>query len=129
MEVLKLAKVRSSAIGRSFGCKQCKHQSCRHFFSTSTPAIEAHRTASKRHRHSLLLPPISPPPTSNPLKSTFKMASFARLALSTGRVAFRPATNPVQCALGGKGSSQFLTASRSYATAFERNKPHVNIGE
>lgn len=56
------------------------------------------------------------------------MASLVRLALATGKVAFRPASNPIQCALGGKGSTQFLSASRSYATAFERTKPHVNIG-
>ncbi|KAG8630954.1 hypothetical protein KVT40_000094 [Elsinoe batatas] len=56
------------------------------------------------------------------------MSSFARLVLSTGRASLRPSRNPVQYALGSKGNSQFLSASRNYATAFERNKPHVNIG-
>ncbi|PNS19382.1 Elongation factor Tu, mitochondrial [Sphaceloma murrayae] len=56
------------------------------------------------------------------------MASLARLALSTGRASLRTSTNPVHFALGSKGTSQFLSASRSYATAFERSKPHVNIG-
>ncbi|PSK43123.1 Elongation factor Tu, mitochondrial [Elsinoe australis] len=56
------------------------------------------------------------------------MASLTRLVLSTGRASLRTSRNPVQSAFGSKGTSQFLSASRNYATAFERTKPHVNIG-
>lgn len=59
-----------------------------------------------------------------------KMASFAQAFLRTSRAALvRPASvNPAQHALGSKGSAQFLRASRNYASAFTRDKPHVNIG-
>ncbi|GAB7339308.1 hypothetical protein MBLNU457_5959t1 [Dothideomycetes sp. NU457] len=58
------------------------------------------------------------------------MASFAQAFLRTSRAALlRPASvNPAQQALGSKGSAQFLRASRNYASAFTRDKPHVNIG-
>ena len=58
--------------------------------------------------------------------------SFARTLFRTSR-ALRPhATNPLQSALPSRAQAQ-LTATaavafRGYATAFERNKPHVNIG-
>lgn len=55
--------------------------------------------------------------------------SFARTFLQTSRaLSARNSINPVQHALGNKGQAQFLGAARSYATAFERSKPHVNIG-
>lgn len=55
--------------------------------------------------------------------------SFARTFLQTSRaLSARNSINPVQHALGNKGRAQFLGAARSYATAFERSKPHVNIG-
>ncbi|KAI6808436.1 Elongation factor Tu, partial [Hortaea werneckii] len=55
--------------------------------------------------------------------------SFARTFLHTSRaLSARNSINPVQHALGNKGQAQFLGAARSYATAFERSKPHVNIG-
>ncbi|KAI9750698.1 MAG: translation elongation factor Tu [Chaenotheca gracillima] len=62
------------------------------------------------------------------------MATFARsLApfLRTGRLAVRgqDGVNPVQQALGsGRSRGQMMNACRGMATAFERTKPHVNIG-
>jgi elongation factor Tu len=60
------------------------------------------------------------------------MFLFAQTALRTGRVALRSqraALNPVQQALGLNGSIKYASAVRSYATAFERTKPHVNVGK
>ena len=56
--------------------------------------------------------------------------SFVQAFARTSRAALRQKSNasPVQLALGKQGSSQYLNGWRSYATAFERNKPHVNIG-
>lgn len=52
--------------------------------------------------------------------------SFARTFLQTSRaLCARNSINPVQQALSARGQAQF---ARSYATVFERNKPHVNIG-
>ncbi|KAK5167518.1 translation elongation factor Tu [Saxophila tyrrhenica] len=53
--------------------------------------------------------------------------SLARTFLRTSR-ALRTQSSPVQCALGNRGAQQYVNSTRSYATAFERNKPHVNIG-
>lgn len=53
--------------------------------------------------------------------------SFARVLSSTSR-ALRTSSNPLQSALGARGQTQFVNSARSYATAFERSKPHVNIG-
>lgn len=54
------------------------------------------------------------------------MSSFASAFLRTSRAALRSngAANPVQAAWGSRGGAYM----RNYATAFERNKPHVNIG-
>lgn len=55
--------------------------------------------------------------------------SFARSILATSRaLSARSSVNPIQSALGNRGQAQFYNAARSYATAFERSKPHVNIG-
>jgi len=58
------------------------------------------------------------------------MAVFASAFLRTGRAAFArsSASNPIQQALGVKGAARYAQAYRNYATAFERSKPHVNIG-
>lgn len=57
------------------------------------------------------------------------MSAFAQAFLRTSRVALRGQyVNPMQSALGSRGGAQFVAASRNYATAFERTKPHVNIG-
>jgi elongation factor Tu len=58
--------------------------------------------------------------------------SFARTLLSTSRALRNPHSAPIQCALNARGRTQFAAAAavavRGYATAFERSKPHVNIG-
>lgn len=54
--------------------------------------------------------------------------SFARTLLRTSRALRQQSTNPIQPALGARGQTQFVNSARSYATAFERSKPHVNIG-
>jgi len=58
------------------------------------------------------------------------MSAFAQAFLRTSRATLRRqnGVSPTQFALGSRGSAQFLTATRNYATAFERTKPHVNIG-
>ncbi|QIW94993.1 hypothetical protein AMS68_000511 [Peltaster fructicola] len=53
--------------------------------------------------------------------------SFARTLLRTSR-ALRSQSSPVQAALNARGQTQLLNGARAYATAFERTKPHVNIG-
>ncbi|KAK5007723.1 translation elongation factor Tu [Elasticomyces elasticus] len=56
--------------------------------------------------------------------------SLAQAFFRTSRAALRQqkGVNPVQSALGSRGGVQFTAATRNYATVFERNKPHVNIG-
>jgi elongation factor Tu len=55
--------------------------------------------------------------------------SFARTFLQTARaVRAGHSINPVQQALSARSQAQFVHAARCYATAFERTKPHVNIG-
>lgn len=55
--------------------------------------------------------------------------SFARIALRTSRaLRNQTSSNPIQTALGARGQTQFANGARNYATAFERTKPHVNIG-
>ncbi|EON69775.1 elongation factor Tu, mitochondrial [Coniosporium apollinis CBS 100218] len=58
------------------------------------------------------------------------MSPFAQAFLRTSRAALRQRTgvNPVQQALGVQGGARYVQAVRNYATVFERNKPHVNIG-
>lgn len=58
------------------------------------------------------------------------MSAFAQAFLRTGRAALARGSyqNPVQRALGVNGSVKYTAACRNYATAFERSKPHVNIG-
>lgn len=58
------------------------------------------------------------------------MSAFAQAFLRTSRAALRHQNtlNPVQQALGRQGGARYVAACRSYATAFERSKPHVNIG-
>lgn len=51
--------------------------------------------------------------------------SFARTFLRTSRALRTQSSSPIQCALNNRGQQQLV---RSYATIFERNKPHVNIG-
>lgn len=55
---------------------------------------------------------------------------FARQFLRTSRLALRnnKAVNPLQQALGVQGSSKYVAGVRGYAAAFQRDKPHVNIG-
>jgi len=58
--------------------------------------------------------------------------SFARTLLSTSRALRNPHSSSLQCALNAGSRAQFAAAAavavRGYATAFERSKPHVNIG-
>ena len=79
----------------------------------------------------------TPPPSPiSPLRLSFfsrrrsfiHTMSFARTLLRTSRALRQQSTNPIQPALGARGQTQFVNSSRSYATAFERTKPHVNIG-
>jgi len=55
---------------------------------------------------------------------------FARQFLRTSRLVVRnnKAVNPLQQALGVQGSSKYVAGVRGYAAAFQRDKPHVNIG-
>ncbi|KAF2396862.1 elongation factor Tu, mitochondrial precursor [Trichodelitschia bisporula] len=55
---------------------------------------------------------------------------YAHAFLRTSRAAFGlwRAANPLQQALGAQGAAKYAAACRNYATAFERTKPHVNIG-
>lgn len=66
----------------------------------------------------------------NSLLLSFNMAIFAQTVLRTGRLALSRAgaSNPIQQALGYQGAAKYASAYRNYATAFERSKPHVNIG-
>ncbi|GAB7347073.1 hypothetical protein MBLNU459_g3206t1 [Dothideomycetes sp. NU459] len=53
------------------------------------------------------------------------MSAFAQSFLRTSRAALRTnALNPVHSAWGSRGGALL----RNYATAFERSKPHVNVG-
>ncbi|EME48018.1 hypothetical protein DOTSEDRAFT_69822 [Dothistroma septosporum NZE10] len=54
--------------------------------------------------------------------------SLARTFLRTSRALRTNSSNPMQCALDTRGRNQLVNATRTYATAFERSKPHVNIG-
>lgn len=54
--------------------------------------------------------------------------SFARAFLRTSRALRSQNGSPIQYALSNRGQAQFAGAARNYATVFERNKPHVNIG-
>jgi elongation factor Tu len=47
----------------------------------------------------------------------------ARSALLSGK-----SVNPLQHVLRRQNGAAVLNAARTYATAFERTKPHVNIG-
>jgi hypothetical protein len=52
--------------------------------------------------------------------------SFARTLAATSRALRQQSSiNPLQSALRGQA---FVNSARTYATAFERTKPHVNIG-
>jgi GTPase len=52
--------------------------------------------------------------------------SFVRTLAATSRALRQQSSiNPLQSALRGQA---FVNSARTYATAFERNKPHVNIG-
>jgi hypothetical protein len=61
-----------------------------------------------------------------PSSAALNMSSFASAFLRTSRAAIRSngQVNPVQTAWGKNGGAYM----RNYATAFERTKPHVNIG-
>lgn len=54
--------------------------------------------------------------------------SLARTFLRTSRALRSAQSSPVAAALNNRGQQHFLNSARCYATAFERNKPHVNIG-
>ncbi|KAK3703909.1 translation elongation factor Tu [Vermiconidia calcicola] len=54
--------------------------------------------------------------------------SFARTLFQTSRALRTQSSSPIQAALSNKGTAQFVKSARCYATIFERNKPHVNIG-
>ena len=58
------------------------------------------------------------------------MSVFAQTLLRSSRFALSrgSATNPIQHALGAKAGLKYTLACRQYATAFQRDKPHVNIG-
>ncbi|KAK5019329.1 translation elongation factor Tu [Cryomyces antarcticus] len=58
------------------------------------------------------------------------MAAISQAFLRTSRAAVRrqAGVNPVQYSLGTQGGARYVGAIRSYATVFERTKPHVNIG-
>ena len=80
--------------------------------------------------------PVQPHPSLSPLFrrsahlgcNYIATMSFARTFLRTSRALRTQSSNPIQCALGSRGSQQFVNRARCYATVFERNKPHVNIG-
>jgi elongation factor Tu len=62
------------------------------------------------------------------------MPAFARSVtpfLRTARFALQQgnAVSPLQHALRGQKGAAVLNTARCYATAFERTKPHVNIGK
>jgi elongation factor Tu len=58
------------------------------------------------------------------------MSTFAHTLLRSGRFIVRGnRSNPVQYALGQKGSIKYTALCRTYATAFTRDKEHVNIGK
>ena len=55
--------------------------------------------------------------------------SLSRTLLRTSRVLLvQNGVSPMQSALNPLRQAQFVNAARTYATVFERNKPHVNIG-
>jgi len=58
------------------------------------------------------------------------MSAFAHTFLRTSRAALNRGSNanPLRQALGVNGAVKYAAACRNYATAFERTKPHVNIG-
>ena len=59
------------------------------------------------------------------------MTAFAHFAFRAARCALRTRQGGVvsQRVVGVYGDAQFVKACRGYAAAaFERNKPHVNIG-
>ena len=83
------------------------------------------RVAAAAHHHH----PISPLRLSFSRRCLFSsIMSFARTLLRTSRALRQQSSNPIQPALGARGQTQFINSARSYATAFERTKPHVNIG-
>lgn len=59
------------------------------------------------------------------------MSSFSRAFWRTSRTAlnYQRGVNPVQQAWGIQGTSRYANGVRNYAAAFQRDKPHVNIGE
>ena len=64
---------------------------------------------------------------------SLKMPTFARSVapfLRTARSALQQGNSisPLQHALQRQNGAAVLSAARTYATVFERTKPHVNIG-
>lgn len=59
---------------------------------------------------------------SSALRSVAPFLRTARHGLRSGRA------NPLQSALKPQGAAGMINIYRSYATVFERTKPHVNIG-
>jgi hypothetical protein len=84
----------------------------------------------QNHLHNLPLPLTSPLPSFRFLFIQFTMSAFAQAFFRTTKASFsrRTCINPIQYALGPKGTAQYVASCRSYATVFERSKPHVNIG-
>jgi hypothetical protein len=64
--------------------------------------------------------------------SVVKMSAFARTVtpfLRSAQSALQGSSvSPLQHALRRQNGAQVITAWRTYATAFTRDKPHVNIG-
>lgn len=56
-------------------------------------------------------------------RSVLPFLRTARSALQQGN-----SVSPLQHALRRQNGASVLNAARAYATAFERTKPHVNIG-
>jgi hypothetical protein len=68
-----------------------------------------------------------------PLNCFLKMPAFVRTVapfLRTARSALQQgnSVSPLRHALRRQSGASFLNAARTYATVFERTKPHVNIG-
>lgn len=59
------------------------------------------------------------------------MSGLSRTFLRASRSAFgqQKGVNPLHQALGAQGAARYVNACRTYATVFERTKPHVNIGQ
>lgn len=59
------------------------------------------------------------------------MPSLTHAIWRSSRAALRHprVSSPTQIGLGAQGHPRFVNACRTYATQFERSKPHVNVGK